>query len=153
MEILDVIDDILVHESMILPKVEPEEGFTFEEQLFERLAKLIFLDLDIDRLNDEQLQELINMIEILEQDDVQEVRKPRLAKRTPASKNQYSKKWYRANRTEIKRRKAKMKRSSQGRKRAKMRARLAKIGKTATGRKKVRYHVRKKSKERMKNER
>ena len=114
--------------------------------MFNKMANFI-INLDPDSLTDEQVENVINLIEKLEVeiDEVDEVRNPRLAKRTLAGKNQYSKKWYRKNRTSIKRRKARFRRSSEGRKRMKAKERLARQGRTATGRKKVRYHVRKRS--------
>ena len=151
MKLLEVIDDILEQENNILPKgdTKVKSEFTFDEKLFNKMANFI-INLDPDNLSNNQVQEIINMIEKLEvefDNNIDEIRKPKLARRTPADKNQYSKKWYRTNRNEIKRRKAKLSRSSQGRKRARMKERLAQLGKTATGRKKVRYHRRKKAKE------
>lgn len=150
MNLFEKIDDILEQENNILPKKEKLEkmDFTFDEQMFSKMANFI-IGLDPDNLNDNQLESVINMIEDLEvegeEEDIKEVKTPKLAKRTLATKNQASKKWYRKNRTEIKRRKAKFRRSSEGRKRQKARDRLSRQGKTATGRKKVRYHVRKRS--------
>lgn len=148
MDLLETIDYALEHEDMILPKKETED----KVDLFSRMANFI-INLEPDDLSDNQVQEVINMIETLEDEyDIQEVRKPRLARRTPQTKNQSSKKWYRKNRTEIKRRKAKFRRSAEGRKRMMKKERLARQGKTATGRRKVRYHVRKKSDRRRNNE-
>jgi hypothetical protein len=152
LELIEIIDDILEQEDHILPKsTKVNNEFSFDELVFNKMANFI-INLDPDSLNDNQLQEIIDMIEKLEvefDDDegIEEVKTPKFAKRTAANKNQYSKKWYRTNKNSIKRRKAKMSRSSQGRKRVKMKERLAKIGKTATGRRKVRYHRRKRSQE------
>lgn len=142
MEILETIDDILDQEDYILSK---DDNHIIDEKLFDRMANFI-INLEPANLDDNQVQEVINIIDDIEDDDLIEVRTPKLAKRTLATKNQYSKKWYRKNRNKIKRRKAKLARSSQGRKRMKAKVRLARQGKTATGRKKVRYHVRKRSK-------
>ena len=142
MQILEIIDDILDQEDYILPK---DDTPIIDEKLFDRMANFI-ISLEPANLDDEQVQEVINIINDIEDEDLIEVRTPKLAKRTLATKNQYSKKWYRKNRNKIKRRKAKLRRSSQGRKRIKAKVRLAKQGRTATGRKKVRYHVRKRSK-------
>jgi hypothetical protein len=151
MDLLETIDDILEQEDKMLPKDSTKVSldFSFDERMFSKMANFI-INLDPDSLNDTQVQEVINMIEKLElendeEEDIKEVRKPRLAKRTTATKNQASKKWYRANRTRIKRRKAKFRRSSEGRKRANKKERLAKQGRTPTGRKRVRYHRRKRS--------
>lgn len=150
MDLFEKIDDILEQEDNILPANKKEGSaeldFTFDEEMFDKMANFI-INLDPDKLSDDQIEKVINMIETLEieVDDLQELRKPRLARRTPATKNQYSKKWYRKNRTEIKRRKKKFRRSSEGRKRENKRERLSRQGKTPTGRKKVRYHVRKRS--------
>jgi len=149
MDLFDKIDDILEQEANILPpkgETDVELDFSFDEEMFDRMANFI-VNLDPDRLDDTQLEKVINMIEDLEPEveEVDELRKPKLAKRTNAVKNQYSKKWYRKNRTHVKRRKAKFKRSSEGRKRANKRERLSRQGRTPTGRKKVRYHVRKRS--------
>ena len=149
MKLLETTEDVLDQENYILPKVEKEQELTDDEKLFNRMADFI-INLNPDNLSEEQVDEIMDFIEYLEEeydDDIQEVRTARLARRTPQDKNQYSKRWYRKNRNAIKRRKAKLARSSHGRKRAKMRERLKKIGKTATGRRKVRYHKRKKAKE------
>lgn len=143
MEIVETIDDILDQENYILPK---DNSSIIDEKLFDRMMEFI-INLEPANLDDNQVQEVINIIDDIEDDEnLTEVRNPKLAKRTLATKNQYSKKWYRKNRNKIKRRKAKLKRSSQGRKRIKAKVRLAKQGRTATGRRKVRYHVRKRSK-------
>ena len=148
MNLLETIDDILEQEDKILPKdgTKVNTEFVFDEKMFDKMANFI-INLDPDSLTDEQVENVIKLIEKLEVeiDEVDEVRNPRLAKRTLAGKNQYSKKWYRKNRTRIKRRKAKFRRSSEGRKRMKSKERLARQGRTATGRRKVRYHVRKRS--------
>lgn len=146
MNLFEKIDDILEQEDNILPKKELEKiDFTFDEKMFSKMADFI-ISLDPDALTDSQVETVIDLIADLEiedeEEDIQEIKNPKLARRTPASKNQYSKKWYRRNRTEIKRRKAKFKRSSEGRKRQKARERLERQGRTATGRRKVRYHVR-----------
>lgn len=149
MKLFETIDDILGQEDHVLPVVpDVLPDFTADEQLFEKIANFI-INLDPDTLSDEQVDQVLEMLEKLGVDDLdeqQQRRVSRLAKRTPQSKNQYSKKWYRKNRTAIKRRKAKFRRSAQGRKRMKAKERLARTGRTATGRKKVRYHRRKRSK-------
>lgn len=157
MSILDTIDDILAEEDSILPKrVQKEETkFSFDDEIFSRMANFI-INLEPDDLSDGQVEDVIDMISDLEVDDdeiesqgedkgegeIKEVRKPKLARRTLATKNQASKKWYRKNRTKIRRRKSRFKRSSEGRKRLKAKERLARQGRTPTGRKKVRYHRR-----------
>jgi hypothetical protein len=145
MDLLETIDDILEQEDSILPRdaTKVKTEFTFDEQMFSKMANFI-INLNPDGLTDDQVQEVINMIEKLEVevDEIQEVRKPKMAKRTLATKNQASKKWYRKNKTNIKRRKAKFRRSSEGRKRLMKKERMARQGRTATGRKKVRYHRR-----------
>ncbi|MBW2966335.1 hypothetical protein KY342_04495 [Candidatus Woesearchaeota archaeon] len=148
MDLLEVIDVLEQESDSVLPKGQTKVNtdFSFDDEMFSKMANFI-INLDPDNLSDDQVQEIINMIEKLEieNDDVSEVRNPRLAKRTLQTKNQASKKWYRKNRTQIKRRKAKMRRSSEGRKRLKAKERLASQGKTPTGRRKVRYHRRKRS--------
>lgn len=147
MDLFEKIDDVLEQENHILPKDDTEIKIdsSFDEELFFKMANFI-INLDPDSLNDVQVESVVKMIEDMEEeDDLQELRTPKLAKRASVQKNQYSKKWYRKNRTEIKRRKKKFRRSAQGRKRQKARERLSRQGRTATGRKKVRYHVRKRS--------
>lgn len=145
MNLFDKIEDILEQEDYILPKdTTPKVDYSFDEELFFKLADFI-INLDPEKLSDSQVESVLEIIDELEDEDIQEVRTPKLAKRASAMKNQYSKKWYRKNRAEIKRRKKKFRRSSEGRKRGKARERLARQGRTATGRKKVRYHVRKRS--------
>lgn len=144
MDLLETIDDILDQENSILPKKEITISTTTEDELFEKLVNFI-IDLDPEKLYDDQIEEVLDIIHDIEDDDLEEARMPKLAKRTPSNKNQYSKKWYKKNRTKIKRRKERFRRSSQGRKRAKIKERLTRQGKTPTGRRKVRYHVRKRS--------
>lgn len=151
MDLFDQIDDILEQEDFILPKREIiEEDYSFDEDIFSRMADFI-INLDPDKLSDSQLDSAMSIIDELGEDEedyeeeIQELKTPKLARRTSSTKNQYSKKWYRINRAKIKKRKAKFRRSAEGRKRQKARMRLARQGKTATGRKKVRYHVRKRS--------
>lgn len=143
--LFDKIDDILEQEDKVLPKkaTKVNTEFTFDEKLFNRMANFI-INLDPDRLSDGQLEEIINMIDNLEVDldELQETEKTRLANKSTLAKNQYSKKWYRANKTEIQRRKEKFKRSSEGRKRARLKSKNARINRTATGRGKVQYNKR-----------
>ena len=140
MKLLEKIDDVLEQENHILPKkaTKVKSEFSFDELIFNKMANFI-INLDPDSLDDDQLQEVMNMIEKLEIETVQE---DRLARKTLQPKNQYSKKWYRANKTEIKRRKDKFARSSEGRKRARKEGKLARIGKTATGSRQVKYNSR-----------
>lgn len=151
MNLLETIDDILDQENSILPKRELPEMEEFDEDIFYRLADFI-INLDPELLEDDQIEEVISFIDEIEQDEISEFGSPKLARRTASTKNQASKKWYRKNRTNIKRRKAKFRRSSEGRKRLKAKERLARQGKTATGRRKVRYHVRKRSDRRDRDE-
>jgi hypothetical protein len=110
MNLFDKIDDVLEQEAYILPKkeyIEPEDDDGFDEEMFYRMADFI-INLDPEQLSDDQLEvamAIIDDFDAYEDENVQELRKPRLAKRTPATKNQYSKKWYRKNRTHVKRRK------------------------------------------------
>jgi hypothetical protein len=155
MDLLETIDDILEQEKSILPKdkTKTKVNFEFDENMFDKMANFI-INPDPDSLSDSQVESVINMIEELEVDveELDELRKPKMAKKTVSTENQYSKRWYRKNRTNIKRRKAKFRRSSEGRKRLMKKKKLAKMGRTPTGRKKVRYHVRKKSDRRVDNE-
>lgn len=143
MELFDKIDEILEQEDMVLPKgsTKVKAEFTFDEQLFNKMANFI-INLDPDKLSDTQLEGVIKMIDglELELDELQEEKG--MAKKSTLNKNQYSKKWYRANKTEIKRRKEKFRRSAEGRKRDKMRRLNAKRGKTATGRNQLQYNKR-----------
>lgn len=117
-----------------------------DDIIFEKMAQFI-MDLEPDQLSDNELDEVINIIDDLEMDAgiEEQARATRRAKRTDPSKRQAAKRYYRANRSRIKRRKARFKRSAEGRKRERQKKRMARVGKTATGRRKVRYHVRGKS--------
>ena len=139
MNLLEKIDDVLEQEDLILPVKKVEYEPNSDELIFNRIANFI-INLDPDKLNYDQVQEVIDMIDGVA-DNLQE---DRLAKKTLLDKNQYSKKWYRANKTEIMRRKEKFSRSSAGRKRAKIKKRMERTGKTATGRNQVKYNIRKK---------
>ena len=153
MDLFEKIDDILEQENTILPKKETknELDFSFDENMFDKMANFI-INLDPDSLSDSQVEQIINIIEELEveageenEEELEEEKKPKMAKKSLAPENQYGKKWYRKNRTQVRRRKAKFRRSSEGRKRMLAKERLERQGRTPTGRKKVRYHVRKKS--------
>lgn len=145
MNLFEKIEDILDNDEFILPKKEKIKiDKTFDENLFNNLADFI-INLNPDLLDESQIDKIIDLIDEIEVDDISELGSPKLSRRTNSQKNQYSKKWYRKNRTEIKRRKAKLKRSSEGRKRIKEKDRLASQGRTSTGRRKVRYHIRKRS--------
>lgn len=142
MELIDVIDDILEQENTILPKKNKDIDFVVDEEMFNRLANFI-INLNPDDLSDEQVEEVIKIIEKLEVEtdgeaEIEEGR--RLARRTLATKNQLSKKWYRKNKTKVKNHKERLKRSSEGRKRLAMKKRSK--NRTPTGRNKVQYHRR-----------
>ena len=143
MELFDKIDDILEQEDKVLPKgaTKVKAEFTFDEKLFNKMANFI-INLDPDKLTDTQLEGVINMIDGLEIELEELQEREGMARKSTLSKNQYSKKWYRTNKTEIKRRKEKFRRSAEGRKRAKMRRLNARRGKTATGREKIQYNKR-----------
>ena len=148
MNLLETIEDILEQEDYILPKKENDAklNYTFDEKMFDKMANFI-INLDPDKLNDVQLERAMEMIEDLEvqvDDDIEETLK--LAKRTSSMKNQYSKEWYRNNRTKVKERKKDFERSFTKRHRDNHRDIKRRQGKTDTGRDKVRYHVRKRSK-------
>ena len=142
MNLFEKIDDVLEQENSILPKdkTKVKSEFTFDEKMFSKMANFI-INLEPDKLSDDQIQEVINMIESFEVESIDEKR--RLAKKSTLNKNQYSKKWYRSNKTEIKNRKEKFARSSEGRKRGKVKGRMSRAGRTATGRGKVEYNRRK----------
>ena len=143
MDLFDKIDDIMEQEDHILPKkdIPKKLDMTFDEGIFNKMANFI-IKLNPDMLSDSQLEFVINMIEDFEH-EVNEA--SRLSNKSTVGKNNASKKWYRENKTEIKQRKEKLKRSFKGRKKERSKERLEKTGKTATGRKKSRYHVRKRS--------
>lgn len=148
MDLFDKIDDIMEQEDHILPKkdIPKKLDMTFDEGIFNKMANFI-IKLNPDMLSDSQLEFVINMIEDFEievnKEDIKEA--SRLSNRSTVGKNNASKKWYRENKTEIKQRKEKLKRTFNGRKKERSKERLEKTGKTPGGRKKSRYHVRKRS--------
>ena len=139
MSILLKIEDILRKEYAILPKKEKID-LDLDEQLFNKMANFL-INLNPDDLSYEQTQEIINII-----DELDGLDEERLANKTTLDKNQYSKKWYSMNKMEIKRRKGKLERSSEGKKREKMKDKMEKVGKTPTGRNKLKYNRRIKGK-------
>lgn len=154
MDLLETIEDVLEQEDHILPKKENDVKieYTFDEDMFNKMANFI-VNLDPDKLTIDQIDKVIEMIEDIKMqanadDDVQEKRIPKLAKRTPLQKNQASKKWYRTHRSHVRRREKKLARSAEGKRREAREPRLARQNKTPTERKKLRYHVRKRSKRR-----
>jgi hypothetical protein len=155
MELIEVIDILEQEKNNVLPKgnsTKVNQDFSFDEKIFSKMANFI-INLEPENLSDSQLEYVINMIEMLEveNDDIdnEDIKEgegnPKLAKRSLSTKNQSSKIWYRKNRNKIKKRKERLKRSSQGRKRIISKDRLERQGRTPTGRRNVKYHVRKKS--------
>jgi hypothetical protein len=155
MELIEVIDIFEQEKNNVLPKgksTKVNQDFSFDEKIFSKMANFI-INLEPENLSDSQLEYVINMIEMLEveNDDIdnEDIKEgegnPKLAKRSLSTKNQSSKIWYRKNRNKIKKRKERLKRSSQGRKRIISKDRLERQGRTPTGRRNVKYHVRKKS--------
>jgi hypothetical protein len=124
--------------------------FNFDEALFDKMANFI-INLEPDKLTDEQLEKVINMIEDLEPDleevqeqEQQQQKKRRRAKKSTGLEKSYGRKWYRMNKVNVKKRKKKFMRSAEGRKRMRLKDRMARIGRTPTGRKKLSYNVSKK---------
>lgn len=143
MDLLEKIEDIIEQENNIISvddkKIKPE--FTFDEKIFNRLANFVF-NLDPDSLNDDQLQEVMGIIEDIETnfEEIKEQGNPRLANRSTVGKNNASKKWYRENKSRVKKKKKEFERSSKGRKKQK-----EKIEKQGKETRKSKYHTRIKS--------
>lgn len=143
MNIFDKIDYIMEQEDKVLPKGSTKVNldYNFDDKLFDRMANFI-INLEPESLSDDQLGEVINMIDSLEVDvdDIQEGRM--LAQKSKLSKNQYSKKWYRKNRSRIKDRKKRFKKNAEGRKMKRMKEIRGRSGRTSTNRKKLQYNRR-----------
>lgn len=119
MGLLDQIDDILEQKDFILPKKNKEDiESLIDECIFSKIADFIF-SLNPDNLSDTQIKEVINLIEDLEIEDIHEKGNPSLSNRSSIGKNQASKKWYRENKSRVKRKKEEFLRSKEGRKKLK----------------------------------
>lgn len=109
--------------------------------MFDRAMNLI-LDLDVDKLHDEQLDNLLKIIDELEQsgnDDIDEVTKR--ARKSLAVIKAYGRSYARKNRISLKGRRKKIEKSVEGRKRERATDRMAAAGRTPGGRRKVIYNV------------
>ena len=129
MNIIEQIDTILGN-----PVIQWET----DDNLFMKMADFI-TNLDPETLSDTQLEEVMNIIELLDVEDVDEVR---FAGKSSVEKKKYSRRYYRKNRAKIKRVKVKFKRSAEGRKRKRNKLRLSKTRKTPTGKRTTKYHRR-----------
>lgn len=132
MDILEQIEDFMS------PSVPLE--IEFDGSLFDRMAEFL-MKLEPDQLSDEQLEELIGIMDDLEMQGEEEANEAKMAKKTLASKNTYSKQWYRRNKSKIKRRKEKLKKSAEGKKRERKKDSMRSSNKTPTGRPLRKYHT------------
>lgn len=140
-KILEKLEDYMTV-SMFEPT--PEVKFVSDEELFNRMADFI-TSLDPEVLTDEQIETVIDILDDLEilvddgDEAVEEAAKR--AKKTLASKKTYGRQWYRKNKTKVKTQKEKMKKSAEGRKRAKAKTRMLRGNKTPTGRPVRKYNT------------
>lgn len=124
-------------------------SFKTDDEIFEAMADFI-TSLEPDQLSEDQIETVLDILEEIEvestihdveDDDLDDdVSEKRLAGRTKVKTRLAARKYYKRNRSKIKKRKKKFKKSAAGKVRKRKAARMAKAGKTATGRKKVRYH-------------
>jgi len=110
-------------------------------QMFDKSIDFL-LSVDIDKLHDEQLDMLSDIITKIETsaENIQEVKR---AKKSLATVKQYARAYGRKNRISLKAKRKKIARSAEGRKRARAADRMAKAGKTPTGRKRIIYNTQK----------
>lgn len=111
----------------------------FDDIIFDRLMNFI-MELDPDILSDEQLEEISDILDNIEMHG-EEVSELRRAKRSAPEKKRISRQFYRRNRQNIRKKRAKFKKSADGRKRKRVKTRMAKAGKTPLGRRKITYNV------------
>jgi hypothetical protein len=111
----------------------------FDDQIFDRLMNFI-MELDPEILSDEQLEEISDILDNIEMHG-EEVSELRRAKRSPPEKKRISRQFWRRNKQKIKKKRAKFKKSAEGRKRKRKKTRMAKSNKTPLGRRKITYNI------------
>ena len=111
----------------------------FDDIIFDRLMNFI-MELDPEILSDEQLEEISDILDKIEMHG-EEVSELRRAKRSGAEKKRISRQFYRRNKQNIRKKRAKFKKSAEGRKRKRVKTRMAKSNKTPLGRRKITYNV------------
>ena len=129
-EVIEQIDTVLGNASIT---------WQTDELLFNKMADFIS-NLNPEILTDPEIEKAIEIIDDFKDED--EVDEIRLAKKSVVDKKQYSKRYYRKNKTKIQRNKSKFKKSAEGRKRSTFAKTHKTSGVTATGRRKVKYHNR-----------
>lgn len=111
----------------------------FDDIIFDRLMNFI-MELDPEILSDEQLEEISDILDNIEMHG-EEVSELKRAKRSPPEKKKLSRRFWRRNKQKIKKKRAKFKKSAEGRKRKRKKTRMAKSNKTPLGRRKITYNV------------
>ena len=130
-DIIEQIDTILGN---------PTIQWDTDENLFMKMADFI-TDLDPDKLDDKQIEEVMNIIELLDvpDDDVTEVK---LAGKSSTEKKNYSRRYTRKNKIKIQATKEKFKKSAEGNKRKRNKKRLSNQNLTPTKQRTTKYHRR-----------
>lgn len=125
--------------------------FKTDDEIFESMADFI-TSLDPEQLTEDQLETVLNILDAIEvephmhdvEDDIGEETEidevKRLAGRTKIKQRIQSRKYYKRNKSRIKRRKKRFKKSAEGRARARKKKKMERVGRTATGHKQRRYH-------------
>lgn len=123
-----------------------EVDISNDEYIFQKMADFV-LNLDPDILSDDELDKLLKILDEFEkiaEETIEEDMTPivsRLAKRSGDLKRSYARKWYRTRKSEILKRKERLKRSAEGRKRLRAKDRMEQAGRTPTNKDKVKYNV------------
>ena len=126
-DILEMIDVLVM---------QPDIKILSTDELFDKMANLI-ITLEADNLNDRQLAKVLEIIEDFE--DANELEEEVKAKKTTINKKAYAGKYYKQNKSKMKKKKVELEKSIEGKTRNRMKPIMAKRRKTATGRHKVSY--------------
>lgn len=140
MNIKEAIEDYIMVDT---PQPIPAVDYGVDEELFDEMINFI-LNLDPEQLTIEQVEKVIDIIErieILANPGEENTFEAMIAKKTVASKKQYSRSWYRRNKSKIEARKEKFKKSAEYKKRKRAKKSKEKANQTATGRPKRRYNT------------
>lgn len=112
-----------------------------DENLFMKMADFI-TDFDPDKLDDKQIEEVMDIIELLDVPDDGDVAEVKLAGKSSTEKKNYSRRYTRKNKIKIASTKEKFKKSAEGGKRKRNKKRLSSLNLTPTKQRTTKYHRR-----------
>lgn len=117
--------------------MQPDLKIKSDNELFDKMANLI-IALEGDNLTDRQVSKVLEIIEDFQDSD--ELAEEVKAKKTTINHKAYAGKYYKQNKSKMKKKKKELEKSITGKTRERMKPIMAKGRKTPTGRHKVSYH-------------